>query len=330
MDALSDVLRVMRLRGGIFVRGEFYEPWCVITERVEPKNCDSDFGATTHIIPYHFVLDGFVLVRLKNGREFRLAPGDSVLFPRNDWHLLGSDLDGKAVNSNEVIRRSDDGGLASIVLGCGERPTRMVCGFLAAEDVRGNPVLAALPSALHLDGRDGSARDWIRTTFYHAAEEIAAGRSGAEVMMGKISELLFIEAIQRYMESLSSNQTGWLAGLRDPFVSRAMALIHQRVAFPWTLDSLAREVGLSRSALATRFSSVLGVAPMQYLTNWRIHAAAHSLLHTGKSILQVAQEAGYDSEASFTRAFKRLMEVPPATWRRHRRPQKALEAQPSK
>jgi AraC-like DNA-binding protein len=137
-------------------------------------------------------------------------------------------------------------------------------------------------------------------------------------MMSKLSELLFVEAVQRYAEDPAQQRTGWLAAFADRQLSRALALLHARVAEAWTVDALGREVGLSRSALAARFVEILGVPPMQYLANWRIHSAAHELANTGKPIPRIAQEVGYESEASFTRAFKRVMGAPPAAWRRRR------------
>jgi transcriptional regulator GlxA family with amidase domain len=205
-----------------------------------------------------------------------------------------------------------------MTVGGGGTPTRIVCGFLGGEEVRANPVLSTAPAVLHLDASRQSSAEWIRSTFLYAAREIAAGRAGTEVVMAKLSELLFVDAIRCYVEALPEDQTGWLAGLKDPFVARAMALLHARVSAPWTVDDLGRQVGLSRSALAERFTRIIGVPPMQYLANWRIHAAAHELLGSSKAMLQIAQEFGYDSEASFTRAFKRLMGAPPATWRRRR------------
>lgn len=317
MDVLSDVLRVMRLKGGVFVRGEFSAPWC-LASRVSPQNCSPYLGETAHVIPYHFVLEGRMRVRVADGVEFELEPGESVMFPRNDPHLLGSDLDRPPVNGDDVVRRPVEGGLPSIVLDGGGERARVVCGFLGTEDIRGNPIVGALPATLRLDVRDGSAGEWVRSTFHHAAEQIAAGRLGSEVLMSRLSELLFVEAIQRYIETLPGEQTGWLAGLRDPYVSRALSLLHARVAEPWTVEALGREVGLSRSALADRFGEILGMPPMQYLVSWRIHVAAHELVHGSKSIPQIAQEVGYESEASFTRAFKRVMGAPPATWRRQR------------
>lgn len=318
MDALSDVLRVMRLKGGVFLRGQFGAPWC-ISVKVLPEACAPYLGDTDYIIPYHYVLEGRMRVRAIDGSEFEVASGESVLFPRNELHLLGSDLDRAPVRGADIVQPpAAAGGLATISFGGNGAQTRIVCGFLGTEDIRGNPVAGALPSVLHLDVRDGSSAEWIQSTFHYAAERIAAGHMGSDAIMSKLSELLLVEAVQRYAEKLPNKQTGWLAGLTDPYVSRAMALLHARVSDPWTVDALGREVGLSRSALADRFGEVLGMPPMQYLANWRIHAAAHELINSGKSMLQIAHEVGYESEASFTRAFKRIIGTPPATWRRQR------------
>lgn len=317
MDALSDALKIMRLGGGLFLHAELCAPWCV-SSKIQPRICARHLGDDAQIIPYHFVVEGRMRVRTDDGVEFEVASGESVLFPRNDRHLLGSDLTLPAVASEDVVQLSPDGGLAAIVLDNAGPRTRIVCGYLGGEQVQGNPVIDALPSALHLDARRGGSAEWIRNTFQFAAEQITAGHQGSEAIMGKLSELLFVEAIQLYVQTLGESSTGWLAGLKDPFVSRAMALLHARIAEPWTVDHLGREVGLSRSALAARFNEIMGLPPMQYLTNWRIHVAARRLIEGNRPVAQIAQDVGYDSEASFARAFKRIMNMPPGAWRRLR------------
>lgn len=317
MDALSDVLRTMRLNGGVYLHGQYFAPWC-LSVHADPRSCVAYLGQTTHVIPYHFVLEGSVRLRLADGQELQLTAGETVMFPRNAPHVMGSDLSASPVDADDLARPGADGGLATIHFGGTGECTRIVCGFLGAEDILGNPVIDALPTALHLAARPGSAGDWIRSCFHHAAEQIAAGRTGSEAMMSKLSEMLFVEAIQRFAEDPVHPHTGWLAAFRDRHLSRALALLHARTAEPWTVDALGREVGLSRSALAARFVEVLGIPPMQYLANWRIHSAAHELASSGKPIPRIAQAVGYESEASFTRAFKRLMGMPPATWRRRR------------
>lgn len=318
MDALSDVMRTMRLKGGVFLHGEYRAPWCLAVQ-ADARSCAPWLGDTSHIIPYHYVLEGRARFRMNDGEEFELGPGETVMFPRNDPHLMGSDFARPPVRGDQVAEPPATGsGLLTIRLGESGEKTRVVCGFLGSEDIQGNPVVGALPAALRLAARTGSGEDWIRSCFHHAAEQIAAGRTASEVMMSKLSELLFVEAVQRHVEDPQHRHAGWLAAFADRQLSRALALLHARVAEDWTVEALGQEVGLSRSALATRFVEILGMPPMQYLANWRIHSAAHELVNTGKSIPRIAQEVGYESEASFTRAFKRVMGAPPAAWRRQR------------
>ena len=186
----------------------------------------------------------------------------------------------------------------------------------AATGFEGNPLVGALPPVLRFDTRQGSAGAWMKSSLEFAADEIAARRAGSETVLAKLSELLFVEALRRYVEGLPEEQTGWLAGLKDPFVSRALSLLHGRVAKEWTVDDLGREVGLSRSALADRFTRLIGEPPMRYLARWRIQVAAHQLRNSDTSLARIAEQVGYESEAAFNRAFKRSFGVPPATWRR--------------
>jgi AraC-like DNA-binding protein len=317
MDALSEVLRTVRLKGGVFLHAEFSEPWC-LGVKVLPEGCAPFLGETSEIIPYHYVVDGRLKVQVPDGPLYELGSGGLALFPRNDYHLLGGDPRLPPTPSMEVVQPPTRGGLATIRLGGEGARTRIVCGFLASDSLQANPVVSTLPAVLCLDYREGPSASWIRNTFSYAADEIAAGRMGSETVFAKLSELLFVEAIRRYAEALPEGQTGWLAGLRDPYVSRALAVLHARPGDAWTVDELGREVGLSRSALAERFTQVIGVPPMQYLSHWRIQIAAQALLHSSKPIARIAQETGYETEASFARAFKRRMGMPPGAWRRRK------------
>jgi len=182
-------------------------------------------------------------------------------------------------------------------------------------------VISTLPSVLKLNIEQGGAAEWIRSTFQYAAEEVAAGRPGSATVLAKLSELLFVEAVRRYAEALPDGQTGWLAGLSQPHVARALALLHGDIARRWTVDDLGREVGISRSVLADRFSQLIGVPPMHYLASWRMQVATERLRNTNASIAQIAEFVGYDSDATFSRAFKKAIGVAPATWRRSNRSQ---------
>jgi AraC-like DNA-binding protein len=317
MDAVSDVLRVAHLTGGVFLHAEFSAPWCV-AGRLSPEHCAPALGPASHLIIYHYVIEGSFRIRVVggDGKELVVEAGEIVLLPRNDLHLIGSDLSVPPVVGSDIIHPPKDGGLSSIHHGGAGERTRMICGFLGCNSANGNPVLTTLPPLFKLNVEQGGAAEWIRSTFQYAAEEVSAGRVGSEAVLAKLSELLFVEAVRRYAETLPDGQTGWFAGLREPFVARALALLHRDVTRRWTVDDLGREVGLSRSALADRFIRLIGVPPMHYLANWRMEVAAEKLRNTNASLGQVAEIVGYDSEAAFSRAFKKTFGTAPATWRR--------------
>jgi AraC-like DNA-binding protein len=264
------------------------------------------------------VVEGEFRIRVDGGdpEDVVIGAGEVVLLPRNDLHLMGSDLSLPPVVGTDIIHPPEDGGLYSIHHGGAGSRTRMVCGFLGCDNAESNPVISTLPPLLKLNFEQGGAAEWIRSTFQYAAEEISAGRPGSETVLAKLSELLFVEAVRRYANALPDGQIGWLAGLRDPHVARALALLHRDPNRRWTVDDLSREVGLSRSALADRFIRMIGVPPMQYLSGWRMQVATQKLRNTSASLAQIAETVGYDSEAAFSRAFKKAIGSAPATWRR--------------
>ena len=319
MDALSDVLRVAHLTGGVFLRAEFFAPWC-ISSRLTPEHCSPVLGPASHMMIFHYVAEGEVHIQIEGEQdEDLIETGEVVLLPRNNMHLIGSDLSLPAVPGKEVIRPPRDGGLFSIHHGGTGSCTRMVCGFLGCASTEGNPVISSLPPLLRVKLEQGGAAEWIRSTFQYAAEEVSAGRPGSETVLAKVSELLFVEAVRRYAEELPDGRTGWFSGLRDPHVARALALLHRDITRRWTVDELGREVGMSRSALADRFIRLIGVPPMHYLAGWRMQVATGKLRDTSDSLAQVAETVGYDSEAAFSRAFKKAFGTAPATWRRSNR-----------
>jgi AraC-like DNA-binding protein len=220
------------------------------------------------------------------------------------------------VSASDVIVPSPNGGLYAIRHGGDGDRTRLVCGFLGCDSVEGNLLISTLPRSLRLNAEEGSAAEWIRSTFQYAADEVATGRPGSETVLAKLSELLFVETVRRYADTLPDDETGWLAGLRDLYVARALALFHRDIARSWTIDGLGREVGLSRSALGERFTRLIGMAPMHYLANWRMQVAAQKLRDGSESLAQIASTIGYESEAAFSRAFKKAFLTAPATWRR--------------
>jgi AraC-like DNA-binding protein len=315
MDALSDILRVARLSGGVFFNAEFSAPWC-IAARMAPEFCAPFLGAADHLIPYHYVVDGEMDAALRNQRPQRLRSGEVVLFPRNDFHLIGSDVSLSPVPAAAVILAGGNRIVQPVRHGGGGDEAHMVCGYLGCDSDLINPIVSTLPPSLILKVDDTPAADWIRSTFQYAAHEVANGQTGSTAVLSKLSELLFVEAVQHYVRSIPEGQTGWLAGLRDPAVSRALALMHANIVHVWSVEELAREAGLSRSGLAERFTRVIGVSPMHYLAEWRLQVAGQKLKDSNDPLVRIAEQVGYESEAAFSRAFKKKFGTAPATWRR--------------
>jgi AraC-like DNA-binding protein len=314
MDVLSDLLRAVRLSGGVFLHAEFTAPWCVCSQH-RPGDLGTLLNEPEHVILYHYVAEGRMLVEVGDAR-LEAAAGDVIIFPHNDEHRLASDLKLASARKRDVeIARREDG-LKLVRYGGGGARTKIVCGYLGCDRMNGNPLLSALPPVLRFDtGRD-SASGWVRGSLEFAAEVAERRTAGSDTVLAKLSELLFVEAVRRYVAALPEGQNGWLAGLKDPFVSRALALMHAHVAREWTVDELARDVGLSRSVLAERFTRLIGEPPMRYLASWRVQLAAHQMRTTEVPLARIVEHVGYESESAFNRAFKRSFGSPPATWRK--------------
>jgi len=315
MDALSDVLRVAQLTGGVFLNAEFTAPWC-LAARMAPELCAPLLGEAAHFVPYHYVLEGELRVSLEEREPLLLHAGEIILFPRNDLHMMGSDLAVRATSVKEILRECQGGGPHHIRHGGGGAATRLVCGYLGFTSARGNPVIAALPAAIRISVGSIGAANWFRAMFEYAAREVTAEQPGSATVLGKISELLFVEALRRHTMELPDGERNWLAGLRDKTVARVLGLLHGDVSRTWDVEQLAGEVGVSRSALADRFRRVIGMPPMQYLAHWRMHVAAQTLKTTAAPLARIAEQTGYESEAAFSRAFKKSFGTAPATWRR--------------
>lgn len=314
MDAFSDVLRVIRLSGGVFLESEFTAPWC-IKGKISPDDCKPFLDAPRHIIASHFVAAGRMQLRIDGGDTVEVRAGELVLLPHNDAHFFGSDLNIAPIYASQVIQSPEFGSISQIKYGGGGEATQVLCGFLGSE-IAFSPLLSALPAVLKLDVRATASGAWIESSFRFAVSEIAAGRVGSTTVIAKLSELLFVEAVSQFVASLPAERRGWLAGLRDPHIGRALALLHARPTEVWTAETLAHNVGMSRSVFAERFTTLVGQPPMQYLTHWRMHVAAQQLREGRGSVAQIGFAVGYESEAAFSRAFKRQFGTSPGNWRR--------------
>jgi AraC-like DNA-binding protein len=313
-DPLSDVLRSVRLTGAVFYVIDCFAPFVAeapaaseVARRVMP--------GSQQVFEYHAVTQGVCWGGIVGEEAVRLEAGDVILFVQGDPHVISSAPGMRATPRTGVHGHQVDTSLPFLLTAGEEGPDRaqVVCGFLGCDARPFNPLLATLPRVLH--ARDG-ASGRLRQLMQLALAESRLRRIGGETVLSRVSELMFVEVVRCHLEALPPEQTGWLAGLRDAFTSRALGLLHGQAARPWTLDALAREVGLSRSALAERFTHFVGQPPMQYLARWRMHLAAGMLRNATSNIAEVASDTGYLSEAAFSRAFKKLVGVPPAAWRR--------------
>jgi AraC-like DNA-binding protein len=315
MDALSDLLRVVRFSGGLFLESNWRAPWCVRSQ-VDAEVCGPRIKADGGLVAFHYVLDGRVQVRVGSEPPRMAEPGQIILVSRNDPHLLGSDVAMPPMDARPLIRKAEEDLLARSDFGTGRQlKSHFVCGFLATA-MRDNPLLTALPPLLVADLRGRPCADWADASFRYAAHEHAARRPGSQEILARLSEMLFVEAVRGYIDALPGNATGWLAALRDPSLSRALSALHLRPAGAWTAEELAKEACLSRSAFAERFTSTVGLPPMSYLTRWRMLLAGQRLRESSDTLSQVAAAVGYESEFSFSRAFARETGVTPGTWRK--------------
>ena len=316
MDALSEVLRLVRLTGAVFLNAELSAPWAV---QSPPSTvlAQAMMPEADHMIEYHLVVEGECFIKVADEPPLKLEQGDVVLVPRGDTHRMSSELQPTVpVSAGSEMKFPLPGEIVTMRHGAGGQRTRLVCGYLAIDHRLCAALISALPPAFRVSAGSSEVSAWLQSYLRIWLVERGEDQLGGACVLAKLSELMFVEAIRRYVESLPADQAGWLAGLKDPFVGKVLGLMHGSPTRAWTVESLAREVGMSRSALADRFTALLGKSPMQYLTQWRLTLAAHLLRTTKKSASVVAYDVGYESEAAFNRAFRREFGAPPSAWRR--------------
>ena len=319
-DALSDLLKTVRLTGAAFFDVAASEPWVAESpprDMILPKI----LPGADHLIAYHVVTMGRCFASMPGSEPITVEAGEVVVFANGDPHVMSSSPGMRADPiAAEALDAATAGRLPFVMNYGGDGPVaaRLVCGFLACDARPFNPLLENLPPVIKAGGQKDDDGGRLGQFIRVAVMESASKRAGGESVLAKLSELMFIEVVRRYVEALPPQQAGWLAGLRDPFVGKALSLLHGRPAHGWTIEQLSKEVGLSRSVLAERFADLLGIPPMHYLARWRIQIAAQLLSGGNVNIATIAARTGYESEAAFSRAFKKLMGVPPAAWRRQR------------
>lgn len=317
-DILSDVLQTVRLSGAVFFDVAASSPWtaeapsaAVLAPLVMPH--------AQHVIEYHVITSGFGWATLIDADEepVRLAPGSIIMFPQGDPHVLSSTPGVRAEPNLAIFDQPEHLSPPFYVQHFGDGPeeTRMICGFIGCDLLPFNPIIHTLPRIVHVPNGYTRGDGWLSNLIRTIMKESRKHRVGAQSVLSKLSELLFIEVVRCYMESLPDGATGWLAALADPRVGRAVQLLHDDPKRAWTLEILARDVGVSRSVLVNSFAEHLGVAPMAYLINWRMQLAARMLTDGGMTIARIAAAVGYESEAAFSRTFKRCTTLSPGAWR---------------
>jgi AraC-like DNA-binding protein len=319
VDTLSEVLRAVRLTGAVFFSVEASSPW--VAEAPPARELGPwIMPGVEHVIEYHVVTSGSCWGGIVDERAWRLEPGDVIVFPQGDPHVISSAPGMRGVPDLRAARKAGTANLPIAVKLEGGGPDRaeVICGFLGCDARPFNPLLSALPRTLHMPrlATDGAAIGQLARL---ALSESMAKRAGADAVLARLSELLFVEVVRHHLAALPTEDVGWLAGLRDEAIGRVLGRIHEQPARGWSLESLAREVGMSRSVLAERFAHFVGIPPMQYLAQWRMQLASSLLSGTSMSLAEIAERVGYGSEEALSRAYKRWLGVAPGEWRRGKR-----------
>ncbi|MCE9579813.1 MAG: AraC family transcriptional regulator [Deltaproteobacteria bacterium] len=320
MDTLSEVLRVVRLTGAVFFAVDASAPWvaeappaCEIGPHIMP--------GVEHVIEYHVISSGSCWAGIVDEPPVKVTRGDVIVFPHGDRHTLSSAPGMRGVADPASFRGARAAGLPIAIHkdGGGADRASVICGFLGCDARPFNPLLAALPRMIHVPRAATEPNGAVEHLMKLALSESATRQPGGEAILARLSELLFVEVVRRHLAQLPPEQVGWLAGLRDDAVGRALGKLHQRPAHAWSLDELAREVGVARSVLAERFAHFVGIPPMQYLTRWRMQLAASLMTTTALGLAEIAADVGYGSERALSRAYKRWVGVAPAEWKRGQR-----------
>ena len=321
MDALSEVLRAVRLSGAAILNADFAAPWGVAVASSAPL-AKGFLPESENPAVFHLVTAGECWLTTGDAQPVSVHAGEAVLLAHGDAHRLGDTPDGDTVPLASLVRRPIAGELVPTVHGGGGAHTRLITGIASVDRRLSDPLLRALPEVMHVNLRGSSAAAQLEDSLGLELTGSEAPRPGGLASLARLAELAFIEIIRRHVEATPPDATGWLAGLDDRYVGRALALMHGRPGEDWTVEKLARQVGLSRSALAEHFTRIVGEPPFGYLTHWRLCLAAQKLATTGREIQAIAKEAGYESAGAFSHAFKRAFGKPPTAWRKRQRRQK--------
>ena len=307
MDALTDILNTVHMMGSVYCRSELSAPWGMSVP-------------ASNAAQFHVVRRGrcWLLMDPSSGVEpLRLESGDIVVLPQGHAHALADDPSTTTESLSMLFERYKPQTCHTpLRFGGGGEEVTLICGYFTFDTSTVHPLLSVLPSLITVRGEGGRARSWLESTLDFIAEESIAGRPGGETLIDRLTEALFIQVLRTYLEEATVEDPSWLAGLRDPQIAGALALIHRHPEERWTVESLAHRMGMSRSAFSARFRQLVGESPLAYLTRWRMQVAAGHLRDTRLTLPEIAERVGYQAEASFSKVFKKLWGVAPATFRR--------------
>jgi AraC-like DNA-binding protein len=312
---LADALRGVRLQAAVFLRAEYTERWSYESMPAFDTAQLLQPGAD-RVTLFHVVASGQCWISVNGGEVHWASAGDVIVIPYGDQHCMGGVEESVSVPIETLIVAPPWGQLPIIRHGAGGGRTDLVCGYLYSEDPLFDPSIRAFPPVLVVRPPDGPARDWVRSSIDYALQQTGLSAQGRPELPPFLPELLLAEVLRLHLESAPSATTGWLSALRDPVLAPAMAAIHAQPERKWTVTVLAREAHVSPSLLDERFRVALGMAPIRYLTGWRMHLARELLKSTHSGVAGIAHKVGYDSEEAFSRAFKRAHGMAPMAWRR--------------
>jgi AraC-like DNA-binding protein len=304
IDPLGEALHFLRMSGVFYCRSEFTAPWALALPAFE--NC----------VMFHMVTAGECLLRVEGAETQTLRPGDLALVPHGEGHLLASDSSAQAVKLFDLEREAVSDRYEVLRHGGGGAATTAICGVVRFDHPAAQQLIRLLPRQISVDAWSSSEMEWIQSTLRLMAAEAREPRAGGETVITRLADILVIQAIRAWLASDPASQTGWLGALRDRQIGRAIALIHRNPGADWTLASLASRVGMSRSAFADRFTHLVGESAMHYVLQWKMHTASMWIRENDMPLGDVAGRLGYESEAAFSRAFKRVVGISPGAVRR--------------
>jgi AraC-like DNA-binding protein len=312
-DVLSELLRALRLSGAVFMDGQFTSPFGITS----PARWDAQdkMARLRHVSVFHLVADGACRLDTAEGETCELNKGDIVLLPFTAEHRVWNGEPGDFRFAPDIVHEGPINGVGRIKLGGGGEATRLICGFLESAELMAAPLFRSLPPLLVERAAADRISGLLTSTAAEILRQVEDAAPGAPFVLGRLMELLFVEVVRRHAERLPPSAEGVLAAMRDPIIAKAISLLHREPTRKWTVDNLAGEVGSSRSVLVDRFNQYVGKPPIEYLTGWRIQLACERLRSSREPLARIAEAVGYDSEAAFSRAFKREMGVSPGAWR---------------